>query len=80
MLKVNIYTKEVIFHSPILPAMDFLSSTTARFFKTTNYVSERGFVIGVSFDGPLQKHNQGGTDTEISLTGGFTRGALLTNV
>jgi hypothetical protein len=79
MLKVNIYTKDVIFHSPTLPAMTLLSSTTARFFKA-NYVSERGFVIGISFDGPLQKHNQGGTDTEISLTGDFTRGALLTNV
>ena len=37
-------------------------------------------MIGVSFNGPLKKYKQAATDTEISLSGGFTRGALLTNV
>jgi hypothetical protein len=79
MLNGNINTKNVIFHTPTLPAMTVLSSTTARFFKN-NYVSDRGFVIGTSFVGSLLKHNEGDTDKDVSLSGGFTRAALLTNV
>jgi outer membrane protein assembly factor BamA len=76
---VNIYDKTVVFHSPSLPAMTISNSTTARFFKT-DYVSDRGFAIGISFSGSLQKHNLGGTNSEISLPAAFSRGALLTNV
>jgi hypothetical protein len=62
---VNIYTKDVVFHTPTLPAMTLTSSTTARFFKTTPYDYDRGFVIGISLVGPLLKHNEGGTNIDI---------------
>ena len=80
MLHLNTNTKNVIYHSPTLPQMTLLSSTTARFFKSTANDYNRGYVVAISFDGPLLKHNEGGTDIDISLSGGFTRGALLTNV
>jgi hypothetical protein len=80
MLNVNIKTKNVIFRTPTVPAMSLLSSTTVRFFKSTENDLNRGFVIGISFSGALLKHNEGGSDSEISLSSGFTRGALLTNV
>ena len=62
---MNIYTKDVVFHTPTLPAMTLSFSTTARFFKTTPYDYDRGFVIGTSFVGSLLKHNEGGTDIAI---------------
>ena len=80
MLNVNIDNKNVVFHSPTLPAMDLFSSTTARFFKSALPDYNRGFMIGISFVGSLLKHNEGGPDINIPLSAGFTRGALLANV
>jgi hypothetical protein len=60
--------------------MILFSSTTASFFTYSQNDYDRGFVIGISFVGPLLKHNEGSTDNDISLSSGFTRGALLTNV
>jgi hypothetical protein len=73
MLQVDISTNYADFYidALTLPAMDLLSSTTARFFKPALHFLDSGFVIGVSFVGSLSMHNKGGTDSEILLSTAF---------
>jgi hypothetical protein len=59
MLIVDINTPFVGFYDQTLPAMTISDSTTARFFPTL-YLP---YVIGISFSGQIQKHNQAGTDS-----------------